>query len=78
MIRSYELGVLFIPKFIDLSCTTFSVVPDFSTLKNANLSEASIFLPYDLPLEQYGPNDKPWTCDSSMDGLTDRFGNTRR
>ena len=53
-IKSYEVGVLFLPKFV----TGKSVF----SLKSGD-SEPKFYLPYDLPLQKFGPSDSPWLYD---------------
>lgn len=64
MIRSYELGVLFLPKFF-VSETTFSIDP-----KNSNYFP----VPYDLPPKRYSSTDEPWTFDAPHISAPDRNG----
>lgn len=62
MIRSYEIGVLFLPQ--QFSQTTFSVF------------ESPAFpMPYDLPPVKYQSTDKPWICDVSYKDRPDSHGN---
>ncbi|KAH6936847.1 hypothetical protein HPB50_023726 [Hyalomma asiaticum] len=69
MIRSYELGVLFLPANFG-KATTF-VVSDGSSGNGALF----LPLPYDMPLVPYTKDDEPWTWDSQHRELPDRFGN---
>lgn len=69
MIRSYELGVLFLPANFG-QATTF-VVSDGSSGNGALF----LPLPYDVPLVPYTKDDEPWTWDSQHRELPDRFGN---
>lgn len=62
MIRSYEIGVLFLPK--QFSQTTFTVF------------ESPTFpIPYDLPPVKYQSSDKPWVVDIAYKNLPDSHGN---
>ncbi|KAF7487988.1 Tyrosyl-DNA phosphodiesterase 1 [Sarcoptes scabiei] len=64
-IRSYELGVLFLPELIvKKSAFTISNDDDKSTFP----------LPFDLPLTPYGPNDTPWTMDINYLDREDSHG----
>ncbi|EDV29188.1 uncharacterized protein TRIADDRAFT_19546 [Trichoplax adhaerens] len=53
MIRSYEIGVLFLPKQFG----------DGKTFKTCDL-KTNWLIPYDLPLIPYGLQDSPWTWDT--------------
>ncbi|CAF0978363.1 unnamed protein product [Adineta steineri] len=64
MIRSYEIGVLFIPK--QFSQTTFSV---------SDSSSPSFPIPYDLPPVKYQSSDKPWVVDVAYKNQPDSHGN---
>ncbi|XP_064622504.1 tyrosyl-DNA phosphodiesterase 1-like [Lineus longissimus] len=70
MIRSYELGVLFLPDhFGDKT---------FKTLKNVDdyFPGSSTFpVPYDLPPQPYTRQDKPWIWDIPYTDLPDTNGN---
>ncbi|CAF1632803.1 unnamed protein product, partial [Didymodactylos carnosus] len=52
-IRSYEIGVLFLPK--NFSCSSFPILDD-------KISD-SFPIPYDLPPTKYEAKDKPWIVD---------------
>ncbi|OQV19087.1 Tyrosyl-DNA phosphodiesterase 1 [Hypsibius exemplaris] len=80
MIRSYEIGVLLLPKFHHPGAATFSISHDCNSpvAQNNCSARPSLFLPYDLPLKEYSQTDRPWTWDGSMAGLKDRFGKCRR
>ncbi|XP_064482492.1 tyrosyl-DNA phosphodiesterase 1-like [Ornithodoros turicata] len=70
MIRSYELGVLFLPKFFG-EASTFVLGGG-----NGGSSQSlSVLLPFDVPLSPYGVDDEPWTWDSAHKDLPDRNGN---
>lgn len=52
-VRSYEVGVLFLPKFFEESY--------FQIQHAEGKGESNLFpLIYDLPLISYGDNDEPW------------------
>ncbi|XP_030340577.1 tyrosyl-DNA phosphodiesterase 1 [Strigops habroptila] len=73
MIRSYELGVLFLPSAFGLDKGYFHV-------KGKVLSEsdnpATYFpVPFDLPPEQYGSKDQPWIWNISYTNAPDTHGN---
>ncbi|KRY69410.1 Tyrosyl-DNA phosphodiesterase 1, partial [Trichinella pseudospiralis] len=59
-IRSYEIGVLFIPEF-------FCGLKTFTTHRNVETSSAEFPLPIDLPLVPYSQNDKMWIIDIPYD-----------
>lgn len=54
MIQSFEVGVLFLPKFLK---------PDSSSSTSSFDLKGELSLPYDWPLTPYGPNDHPWFID---------------
>lgn len=54
-IRSYELGVLFLPKFMTEDHQFFDT------------TDKNLKLPYDLPPVKYSENDKPWCYDVSYE-----------
>ncbi|GFS72077.1 tyrosyl-DNA phosphodiesterase 1 [Nephila pilipes] len=67
MIRSYELGVLFLPKFFE--------VEFFSIPGNVTTDFNKLFpVPYDIPLEPYSKNDEPWIWDIPHIKAPDRNG----
>ncbi|NXK77379.1 TYDP1 phosphodiesterase, partial [Amazona guildingii] len=73
MIRSYELGVLFLPSAFGLDKGYFHV-------KGKILSEsdnpATYFpVPFDLPPEQYGSKDQPWIWNIPYTDAPDTHGN---
>ncbi|OWF40656.1 tyrosyl-DNA phosphodiesterase 1-like isoform X2 [Mizuhopecten yessoensis] len=69
MIRSYELGVLFFPKF-------FEVKGAFRTTSDVDSIGGGVFpLPYDLPVTRYSKGDKPWIWDIAHKELPDTNGN---
>jgi tyrosyl-DNA phosphodiesterase-1 len=59
-IKSYEAGVLFLPKFI-----TGKEVFDLKSHE----PEYRFYLPYDLPLKKFGPKDSPWLYDYLREDL---------
>ncbi|XP_060081210.1 tyrosyl-DNA phosphodiesterase 1-like [Ylistrum balloti] len=68
MIRSYELGVLFIPKF-------FEKKGIFKTSSDVDSIDGVFPLPYDLPVTPYSKADKPWIWDIAYKELPDTNGN---
>ncbi|XP_069493562.1 tyrosyl-DNA phosphodiesterase 1 isoform X2 [Ambystoma mexicanum] len=73
MIRSYELGVLFLPLAFGLDSNEFDVkVNVFSATQN---STKSFPVPYDLPLEHYGSKDRPWIWNIPYVNAPDTHGN---
>ncbi|KAL3873296.1 hypothetical protein ACJMK2_036432 [Sinanodonta woodiana] len=72
MIRSYEIGVLFLPKFFG-GKDLFDVSSNFEMLK----SSTDVFpLPFDLPLTDYiKGKDRPWMWDIPYMDLPDTNGN---
>uniref|UniRef100_A0A8D0H9C1 Tyrosyl-DNA phosphodiesterase 1 n=1 Tax=Sphenodon punctatus TaxID=8508 RepID=A0A8D0H9C1_SPHPU len=69
MIRSYELGVLFLPSAF-VNC--FQVKEKFS---GSNEPATSFPVPYDLPPEQYGSKDRPWIWNIPYTKAPDTHGN---
>lgn len=64
MIRSYELGVLFLPFQFQNNATTFQVAcPSTRTAELSLCGSLSFPLPYDLPLTPYESDDQPWLWD---------------
>ncbi|XP_043233962.1 tyrosyl-DNA phosphodiesterase 1-like [Amphibalanus amphitrite] len=55
--RSYELGVMFLPKF--LGCEYLSV------LTGDSVAPGGISLPYCVPLTAYQPGEQPWIIDKA-------------
>lgn len=51
MIQSFEVGVLFLPKYVLNGKKSFVLGQD-------------LHLPYDIPLTRYGPKDVPWFMDN--------------
>ncbi|KAK3595941.1 hypothetical protein CHS0354_032452 [Potamilus streckersoni] len=72
MIRSYEIGVLFLPKFFG-DKELFDVSSNLELLK----SSTNVFpLPFDLPLTDYVKGkDRPWLWDIPYMDLPDTNGN---
>ncbi|XP_038629410.1 tyrosyl-DNA phosphodiesterase 1 isoform X3 [Scyliorhinus canicula] len=58
MIRSYELGVLFLPTAFGIATGRFSV--HRGRLPDCKVSETSFPIPYDLPPQHYSSKDRPW------------------
>ena len=78
MIRSYELGVLFLPNMFSSTATSFGIAENFDSMTEATDSQKpEIMLPYDLPLLEYARTDRPWTSDNPQTGLKDIFGRYR-
>lgn len=69
MIRSYEIGVLFIPKYL----VENAVFKCSSKVKEAG--QKTFVLPYDLPPRAYTKSDKPWIWDIAHKELPDSNGN---
>ncbi|KAK6481351.1 tyrosyl-DNA phosphodiesterase 1-like [Huso huso] len=71
MIRSYELGVLFLPSAFNMK--TFTVQKtQFSGSKN---SAMSFPVPFDVPPERYSGKDKPWIWNIPYTYGPDTHGN---
>ncbi|XP_069117076.1 tyrosyl-DNA phosphodiesterase 1-like isoform X2 [Argopecten irradians] len=70
MIRSYELGVLFIPKFFGEK-NTLRTSSDVESIGGSNVFP----IPYDLPVTPYTKADKPWIWDIAHKELPDTNGN---
>ncbi|GBL77991.1 Tyrosyl-DNA phosphodiesterase 1 [Araneus ventricosus] len=67
MIRSYELGVLFLPKFFEMEL--------FSTPASVKKDLSKLFpVPYDIPLTPYSKDDEPWIWDIPHVKAPDRNG----
>ncbi|XP_076979418.1 tyrosyl-DNA phosphodiesterase 1 isoform X2 [Tamandua tetradactyla] len=71
MIRSYELGVLFLPSAFGLE--SFNVKQKFFT--GSQEPVASFPVPYDLPPEIYGSKDRPWIWNIPYIKAPDTHGN---
>lgn len=71
MIRSYELGVLFLPATFGLD--SFNVKQKFFS---SHQEPAAAFpVPYDLPPELYGSKDRPWIWNIPYVKAPDTHGN---
>ncbi|XP_060577228.1 tyrosyl-DNA phosphodiesterase 1-like isoform X2 [Ruditapes philippinarum] len=70
MIRSYEIGVLFLPKFFDEG-EIFPITSDPESAATTN----KFLLPYDLPPTIYDKTDRPWMWDIPYMDLPDTNGN---
>nr|CAB3266878.1 tyrosyl-DNA phosphodiesterase 1-like [Phallusia mammillata] len=73
-IKSYELGVLFIPSIINNVTSESSPLDNYFHL-NMSSSGKQFYLPYSLPLQPYNSEDEPWTWDAPHKDGPDRFGN---
>ncbi|XP_064919765.1 tyrosyl-DNA phosphodiesterase 1 isoform X3 [Columba livia] len=73
MIRSYELGVLFLPSAFGLDKGYFCVRG--KTLSESKESATYFPVPYDLPPEQYGSKDQPWIWNIPHTDAPDTHGN---
>ncbi|XP_008582055.1 PREDICTED: tyrosyl-DNA phosphodiesterase 1 [Galeopterus variegatus] len=71
MIRSYELGVLFLPSAFGLD--SFKVKQKF--FSGSQEPMASFPVPYDLPPELYGSKDRPWIWNIPYIKAPDTHGN---
>nr|XP_008516745.1 PREDICTED: tyrosyl-DNA phosphodiesterase 1-like [Equus przewalskii] len=71
MIRSYELGVLFLPSAFGLD--SFKVKQKF--FSDNQEPTASFPVPYDLPPELYGSKDRPWIWNIPYIKAPDTHGN---
>uniref|UniRef100_A0A8C5RQ64 Tyrosyl-DNA phosphodiesterase 1 n=2 Tax=Laticauda laticaudata TaxID=8630 RepID=A0A8C5RQ64_LATLA len=71
MIRSYELGVLFLPSEFGLNTGYFQVKESMF----ANTSILSFPVPYDLPPEKYENKDCPWIWNIPYTKAPDTHGN---
>ncbi|NXL41124.1 TYDP1 phosphodiesterase, partial [Podilymbus podiceps] len=73
MIRSYELGVLFLPSAFGLDKGCFHVR---GKMLSESKDSATYFpVPYDLPPEQYGSKDQPWIWNIPYTDAPDTHGN---
>nr|XP_020755886.1 tyrosyl-DNA phosphodiesterase 1 isoform X4 [Odocoileus virginianus texanus] len=72
MIRSYELGVLFLPSAFGLD--SFKVKQKFFS-GSSQEPAASFPVPYDLPPELYGDRDRPWIWNIPYVKAPDTHGN---
>ncbi len=77
MIQSFEVGVLFLPKYVLVCCLFFGkFLPNFAggprlilvfpwqNGKKSFVLGQDLHLPYDIPLTRYGPKDVPWFMDN--------------
>ncbi|XP_033639145.1 tyrosyl-DNA phosphodiesterase 1-like [Asterias rubens] len=71
MIRSYEMGVLFLPDIFASETTRFAV----SRSAASEDSELVFPLPWDTPLVPYSKEDRPWVWDIAYTDLPDPHGN---
>ncbi|KAJ6661835.1 hypothetical protein lerEdw1_013006 [Lerista edwardsae] len=71
MIRSYELGVLFLPSEFGLDTDYFHVKENMFSDEPAS----SFPVPYDLPPEKYGSKDHPWIWNIPYIKAPDTHGN---
>ncbi|KAJ7384711.1 tyrosyl-DNA phosphodiesterase 1 [Desmophyllum pertusum] len=65
MIRSYEIGVLFLPKDQDPNSKYLHVKGKQQS--NASLSSYSVQLPFDVPPSPYTKDERPWMWDVKYD-----------
>ncbi|XP_071079809.1 tyrosyl-DNA phosphodiesterase 1-like [Haliotis cracherodii] len=72
MIRSYEIGVLFLPSHF--GCETLPATNDAEEAV-ARSDEVVFPLPYDLPLTPYVKGDRPWMMDVPCVRAPDTNGN---
>ncbi|XP_032300711.1 tyrosyl-DNA phosphodiesterase 1 isoform X2 [Coturnix japonica] len=73
MIRSYELGVLFLPSAFGLDSGYFHVKGNL--LSESKDPATSFPVPFDLPPEQYGSKDQPWIWNIPHTSAPDTHGN---
>ncbi|XP_033125892.1 tyrosyl-DNA phosphodiesterase 1-like isoform X2 [Anneissia japonica] len=71
MIRSYEIGVLFLPKHYNPSGDGYFTVED----SESGAKRLSFPLPWDLPLMPYQAKDSPWVWDVPHTEKPDSNGN---
>uniref|UniRef100_A0A8C5WLL3 Tyrosyl-DNA phosphodiesterase 1 n=1 Tax=Leptobrachium leishanense TaxID=445787 RepID=A0A8C5WLL3_9ANUR len=72
-IRSYELGVLFLPSAFGIDTGLYSVKRN---IYSANEDCKNAFpVPFDLPLEHYGGKDRPWVWNIPYVNAPDTNGN---
>ncbi|XP_071961744.1 tyrosyl-DNA phosphodiesterase 1-like isoform X2 [Antedon mediterranea] len=71
MIRSYEIGVLFLPKNFNQNGSGHFSVDDTESSQHC----LHFPLPWDLPLKPYQPNDSPWIWDIAHAEKPDSHGN---
>jgi len=64
MIRSYEVGVLLLPRNYDAEAHSFKIAMGCSSTNDeATQPLPWLYLPYDLPLTPYNATDSPWIWD---------------
>lgn len=73
---SYEVGVLFVPKFV-LGDATARFFPLPEPAKNATTSASTAAvppfpMPYDVELQPYGVDDKPFLMDYLLESMQQR------
>ncbi|NXU55629.1 TYDP1 phosphodiesterase, partial [Turnix velox] len=73
MIRSYELGVLFLPSAFGLEKGYFHV--SGKVFSGSHGSAKYFPVPYDLPPERYGSKDQPWIWNIPYTDAPDTHGN---
>ncbi|XP_042548796.1 tyrosyl-DNA phosphodiesterase 1 [Dipodomys spectabilis] len=73
MIRSYELGVLFLPAAFGLD--SFKVKEKFFSGSREPTGKPPFPVPYDLPPELYGSKDRPWIWNIPYVKAPDTHGN---
>ncbi|KAM4690562.1 tyrosyl-DNA phosphodiesterase 1 [Rhinophrynus dorsalis] len=73
MIRSYELGVLFIPSAFGLESNKFTV--KVNVFAKSEDSRRAFPVPYDLPPEHYSGKDRPWVWNIPYVNAPDTHGN---
>ncbi|XP_074854861.1 tyrosyl-DNA phosphodiesterase 1 [Carettochelys insculpta] len=73
MIRSYELGVLFLPSAFGLDAGYFHVKKKMFSGSNEPVTAFPV--PYDLPPEPYGSKDRPWIWNIPYTRAPDTHGN---
>ncbi|XP_078714256.1 tyrosyl-DNA phosphodiesterase 1 isoform X1 [Lampetra fluviatilis] len=74
MVRSYELGVLYLPTAFNPSAKWFPVGRG-TVMKNAEGVVPSFPVPFDLPPVPYDSNDKPWIWNIPYTHAPDSHGN---
>ncbi|KAM4013864.1 tyrosyl-DNA phosphodiesterase 1 [Anomaloglossus baeobatrachus] len=72
-IRSYELGVLFLPSAFDLPTGSFHVKLNIYAKKED--SGRTFPVPFDLPPERYSGKDRPWVWNIPYVNAPDSHGN---
>ncbi|XP_031555938.1 tyrosyl-DNA phosphodiesterase 1-like [Actinia tenebrosa] len=72
MIRSYEIGVLFLPKNQEPNQDFFSIHGHTHAQSGSSIP---VPVPFDLPLTPYSKDDKPWMWDVRHTDKPDTHGN---